>query len=221
MTADIDGGEIREPGDDEAPMFAAAPVWERNRKRRATRGHGSPAGSRTALLAGAAVVLGLGFAGAAVLYATQDRGGVPELAPGAPEPSAAAPIVTAQAPLPLAPAAAPVQTAEASPAPEPVRRASAPKAVPTPATRQHAVVGAASAESSGVNAASRSLPGQPVPYSNLGSAAGDTASQPAAPGPVNPPAQAAPAIPQTPPVLPQESAPEIQPPSATPPTAAG
>jgi hypothetical protein len=124
MTADIDGGEIREPGDDEAPMFVAAPVWERNRTRRATRGHGSPAGSRTALLAGAAVVLGLGFAGAAVLYATQDRGGVPELAPGAP-------------------------------------------------------------------------------------------------GPVNPPAQAAPAIPQTPPVLPQESAPEIQPPSATPPTAAG
>jgi hypothetical protein len=218
MSTDIDGGDIHEPGDNEAPMFAAAPAWERNRKRRATRaGSSRAANSRTALIAGAAVVLGLGFAGAAVLYATQDRGGVPELAPGTPADAA---LVNAQAPLPPAPAAGPVQTAanDTPPAPEPVRRASTPASAPAVATRQHTVVRAASAESSGVNASSRtSLPGQPVPYSNLDSASGATASQP---GPVNPPAQAAPAIPQTPPVLPQESPPEIQPPAATPPTAA-
>ena len=177
----------------EGVMFAAQPVWDRNRKRRPGLGRktaapmaaeastyeptdAAPRARKTAqrtsvapvaLTAGVAGLVALGAAG---WFITRDAG-VPEIATGdtAALEVATAPIAPAPLP-PMAPAAADVAAPVAGPetAPPPVHDPVPARSAPVARTRPAAPAAAPSVNESGLDAsASSALPDGPQPYTTL------------------------------------------------------
>ncbi|WP_337187458.1 hypothetical protein [Phenylobacterium sp.] len=207
--------------DSEGVMFAAQPIWDRNRKRRPGLGRKTAASapmateasaihepadapararksaqrSSTAPVALTAGVAGLVALGAAGWFMTRD-GGIPEIAPSdtAALEVATAPIAPAPLP-PMAPAAADIATPAISPpemAPPAVNDPVPARPAPVARTRPAAPAAAPSVNESGLDASASSvLPDGPQPYTTL------NPDSVAAPPPVE---DAAPPIPQTPPV---------------------
>ncbi|MDZ4371243.1 MAG: hypothetical protein U1C74_07475 [Phenylobacterium sp.] len=202
-------------------MFAAQPVWDRNRKRRLSGGRKTTAAtasvpastgaaerspsmtttrtrkveqrSSVAPIALTAGVAGLVALGAAGWFVTRDAG-VPELVPSETTTMevAAAPVM----PAPMPPMAAPAVDASAEVATPPAVNDPVPaRAAPVARTRPSPATPAApSVDESGVNASSSAvLPDGPQPYSTLN----PDSSSIAAPPPVE---SAAPPIPEIPPV---------------------
>lgn len=201
--------EGRAPGqfhDDGAPPFAPVPAWERSRKpRRAAPATGTRGSSTGPMVAVAAVVVGLGFAGAATWYALHESTGVPELTAGEAGPPAPTPDLTAE----IAPVPAPLQATEESPATEELAANETPPPAAAPAPVRHttakrqAAPRAASADETGADASATALPAGPTPYTELETPSAEGA-----------------ALPQTPPILPTPEPSSVTPQdnSASPPT---
>ncbi|MBI1198342.1 MAG: hypothetical protein GC203_10810 [Phenylobacterium sp.] len=207
MSMNTDGQAPMPSPEGGSPLFASTPAWERTRKRRSVAGGRKTGGSNAApLVAVAAVVLGLGFAGAAAWYATQESRSVPELASGGVEPAPTPPDLTAQIAPPMEPAVEPIEQAALDTTPQPAP--SPAKAAP----KRQAPARAAGADETGVNASSSEaeLPSGPTPYSELN-------PQVSTPSVTQAPA----AIPETPPTLPSDRpavTPLPQPDDGSPPT---